>query len=589
MARWIVVGVSRGIVPLVYGGANRPAVTLSRSAAGVASLGVVQDEYEPSGHVSTVTRHCAASSTSTSSALYGYDNVGRLRSECYPATGDACTGRSPRNLYTYDVVGNRASAAARTVVGTMATTVKTVYAYDAASQLLKESVGGAAKVSNTWTLNGALASSTTPAGTKTYTTDLTDELVSLTLPDGSTVGYTTDVSGNRTSRTVDGVLDVSWVWDELSALPVRIGETNATGTLTSSWLPDPASATGSPLVETTGGVSNWMLSDPFLNVASAVSMTGTVSGTKILDAFGEAWTTATGTLADSAFGFAGQSLDDATGLYDMRARDYNSSSGRSTAMDAVAVSTGTPYFAAYSYGYGNPLVFTDASGLNALSDFVSGFYGAAASVPVQWWNHSAYRAAVDWDGTYDTWSTSISNYRAGAKEKGSWTQANDTFNPVQQAVVAGKATVNSFNDGDYHAAGAHLFDTELGVANTCLLVYGGVKGVTALRTPAVETVTATAARTGASALDSLSPVVRANVADAIQRAASGKVRFPGHDGKVYSNFDGKLPPGGNYTEWTAAKAGAKRGADRVIVEGNSAHPSAIYYWDYVNAPVRVGP
>jgi guanyl-specific ribonuclease Sa len=85
------------------------------------------------------------------------------------------------------------------------------------------------------------------------------------------------------------------------------------------------------------------------------------------------------------------------------------------------------------------------------------------------------------------------------------------------------------------------------------------------------------------------PDVRANVEDAIQRAASGKVRFPGHDGKVYNNSDGLLPGGGSYTEWTAAKAGAKRGAHRVIIDGDLAKPTAIYYWDHANAPVRIGP
>lgn len=92
-----------------------------------------------------------------------------------------------------------------------------------------------------------------------------------------------------------------------------------------------------------------------------------------------------------------------------------------------------------------------------------------------------------------------------------------------------------------------------------------------------------------SALESLAPAVRAQVEDAISRAASGKVRFPGHDGKVYNNADDLLPRGGSYTEWTAAAAGAKRGAHRVIIDGDPANPTGIYYWDHVNSPVRIGP
>ena len=79
----------------------------------------------------------------TSSALYSYDVVGRLRTECYPASGEVCTSKSPRMVYTYDKVGNRLTDAVRTVSGTRATTVVTDYAYDVADQLLTQSVGGA--------------------------------------------------------------------------------------------------------------------------------------------------------------------------------------------------------------------------------------------------------------------------------------------------------------------------------------------------------------------------------------------------------------------------------------------------------------
>jgi len=67
------------------------------------------------------------------------------------------------------------------------------------------------------------------------TTDLTDELVSATLENGSAVSYTNDTKGNRTSRTVGGVTRATWAWDDLSSLPVRTGEYDQTG-LISIWL-----------------------------------------------------------------------------------------------------------------------------------------------------------------------------------------------------------------------------------------------------------------------------------------------------------------------------------------------------------------
>ena len=72
--------------------------------------------------------------------------MSRLRSECYPATGDVCVAKSPRNAYTYDLVGNRTSETSRTVVGTKATTVTTDCTYDAADELLTKSVAGTATV-----------------------------------------------------------------------------------------------------------------------------------------------------------------------------------------------------------------------------------------------------------------------------------------------------------------------------------------------------------------------------------------------------------------------------------------------------------
>lgn len=104
-----------------------------------------------------------------------------------------------------------------------------------------------------------------------------------------------------------------------------------------------------------------------------------------------------------------------------------------------------------------------------------------------------------------------------------------------------------------------------------------------LPAPAIRQASVIAAEDGVGAL---SGATQANVDNAIERAAAGKVRFTGHDGKPYLNSDGLLPEG-EYTEWTAAEAGAKRGADRVIIEGDPANPSAIYYWDHVNPPVRI--
>jgi len=217
-------------------------------------------------------------------------------------------------VYSYDKVGNRTGVVDRTVVGSVATTVTTESVYDGADQLLTTSVGGAVTLTNTWSADGALASSTTAGGTRTFTNDLA-------------------------------------------------GELDATGALSVAWLTDPTSSTGAPLAESRGGTGTWLLADWAQNTTTAVSTTGSaVTGTRSLDVFGDTRATATGSLATSAFAFSGQYLDSMTGLYDMRARDYDPTTGRFTTQDPLAQRTGMPYFATYLYGYDNPLMYTDPTG-----------------------------------------------------------------------------------------------------------------------------------------------------------------------------------------------------------------------------------
>lgn len=107
------------------------------------------------------------------------------------------------------------------------------------------------------------------------------------------------------------------------------------------------------------------------------------------------------------------------------------------------------------------------------------------------------------------------------------------------------------------------------------------------------TTTTSGTAAGGARVSHLGDDVARQVDEAIERAAQGKIRFPGHDGKVFDNADGLLPPSGPgyYSEWTAAAAasGAKRGAHRVIIGGNPARPDVIYYWDHAGNYVQVWP
>jgi hypothetical protein len=116
-----------------------------------------------------------------------------------------------------------------------------------------------------------------------------------------------------------------------------------------------------------------------------------------------------------------------------------------------------------------------------------------------------------------------------------------------------------------------------------LRVYLALRGTRALERIGVTIV-------GRRALSELPVEVRQQIDEAIERSRIGKHRFTGHDGKDWENDDASyLLPSGEYTEWTAAASGSKRGLFRVLVKGDVDSPKAIYIWDHDGPPVRITP
>jgi RHS repeat-associated protein len=66
--------------------------------------------------------------------------------------------------------------------------------------------------------------------------------------------------------------------------------------------------------------------------------------------------------------FTGQYLDSATGLYHLRARQYDPSTGRFLTLDPLAPTLTDPYVAAYVYVNSRPTVFVDPSDMGAETD-----------------------------------------------------------------------------------------------------------------------------------------------------------------------------------------------------------------------------
>ena len=114
-----------------------------------------------------------------------------------------------------------------------------------------------------------------------------------------------------------------------------------------------------------------------------------------------------------------------------------------------------------------------------------------------------------------------------------------------------------------------------------------VEGISATEMAAEERLASEAATT--LDLEAVPGAIREDVLRTIERARVGKIANAGHDGKRFKNLDGDLPASLHYQEWTVSGATAKRGAYRIIIDGEAASPKAIYFWDHINPPVRIGP
>lgn len=295
---------------------------------------------------------------STTTSNYTYDLAGQLTSVCLTTSAGAACGAGDTQIdYGYDSNGNRTSLSTADTGGTSTTT----YAYDSDDRPVSQTVDGV--VTNLiYDANGNLAQETSTAGTRTYDYGLDDNLYGVALETGESVAYAYDESANRISRTVDGTLDASWTWDTLG-LPTRVDQTDTTGAVVHQWWPDLQSDLGTAMADTASGEFVWLLGD---YQGTVTDLTGqTVAGSATMEPFGDLLATS-GDYAGNPLRFHGQYLDEFTGLYDLRARDYDAASGRFTGPDPVPAPTDSPFTSTYHYGYNQPTLLTDPSGLCAI-------------------------------------------------------------------------------------------------------------------------------------------------------------------------------------------------------------------------------
>jgi trimeric autotransporter adhesin len=288
-----------------------------------------------------------------------------------PSTSSAAIKPALTPAYTYDGVGNQ-----RTAVSGAGTTA---YAYNAADQITSQSGPGG---TTTWQYdhNGDVTQVTRPGSTQTFTYDAAAHLVGVTTTPGAAVTYTYDGDGNRVSKTA-GANVTQYLWDPAGAYPHLAIERSSGGTLIRRYL------YGDGLVAFQTPTATYFAHlDPQGSVAELSDSTGAIVAAYHYDGFGNVTTTGSNAPANPIL-FQGQFLDGDTGLYDMRARNYDPATGRFTQRDPVSTPPGAAVVSPYVFVADRPTVLTDPTGRTATATDV-------------FWGHNSLEANVGTDVKY---------------------------------------------------------------------------------------------------------------------------------------------------------------------------------------------
>jgi RHS repeat-associated protein len=323
-----------------YDAANR--ITDIRSVKGFQTLAVASYARDNVGNPTQIIRDNVTET-------YTYDARDRITAACYGGQIATCPTGS-LITYGYDEVGNRTT---ENRYGT-----STTYTYDAADQLT-QTTSGAQNTNYTYDQNG----DETQAGNRTFTYDLANRVINISDNGSTTASFSYDGNGNRLSKTAAGQT-INYLWDENQSLPQLAVEKNGASVLRSY-------SYGLSLISITGGTSTGYLhTDDLGSTAAITSQSGAIQWTYTYDPYGRArsQTKVDPTAADNTTGFTGQTLDNETGLYDLRARLYDPSTGRLLSTDPKPESPDGPALNDYGYAAEQPTTLADPSGMKPVCE-----------------------------------------------------------------------------------------------------------------------------------------------------------------------------------------------------------------------------
>jgi RHS repeat-associated protein len=280
--------------------------------------------------------------------LYEYDAAVRLSKE----TSYTVAGVAVKSIaYSYDLDGKRTRKVDN--LGSQD------YAYNANGQLVTAGVNG-----YTYDADGRLNTVTKASGTVTLGHDAYDHLTQVT-SNGVTTQYRYDAEGNRIGEvSTNGSKNYLVAPNLGNGLASTDLVTDGSGNVVSDYVYGGSSiiarldANGDPL---------YYLTDSMGSVIGLVDGAGNIQSRIVYDGFGNVESGDDGSSLGGDFRFQGQWLESESGLYYMRARDYDSQMGLFLSRDAVDMQEqGVEAFNPYQFAFNNPLVFSDPSGLFTL-------------------------------------------------------------------------------------------------------------------------------------------------------------------------------------------------------------------------------
>ena len=286
--------------------------------------------YTPAGRRKTITEPGATTD-------FSYDQIGRLISET--RSGSLPFARQ----FEYDLAGNRTR--------TTTNGLQVVSTYDVNDRLL--AAGG---VSYTYDPRGNVASRNQAGAVSTFGWTSDNRLASVTNVNGTTA-FDYDADGTRVAKS-SAAGTIRYLVDSVNPTGLRqaLEERDAGGGLVA------AHQFGLGLLSSSrNNVERYALADGQASVRMLADAAGQVTDQYSYDAFGNPL--ADNGSTDNDYRYNGQQLDDETGLYYLRNRYYDPTTGRFLSRDPVDGDPSMPLsLHRYIYGGNDPVNFADPNG-----------------------------------------------------------------------------------------------------------------------------------------------------------------------------------------------------------------------------------